>query len=129
MSLQMRIASSALALLLFGAAVSLYAGFIATDPGVRGDPPGAGGPIDSLSTFERLFFDAGLEAFKEVQSVQGEDLVPGTEPGLGPRFNLDSCAGCHAQPDVGGTSPSKNPQVDVANKAGATNVVPDFITI
>src|SRR5213594_2556960 len=129
MSIQMRIISSALALLLFGAAVSLYAGFIAVDPGVRGDPPGAGGPFNDLTFFERLFFDAGLVAFKEVQSVQGEDLVPDTEPGLGPRFNLDSCAGCHAQPDVGGTSPFKNPQVEVANKEGATNVVPDFITI
>ena len=127
MSSQLKITSSVLALLLFGAAVSLYAGFMATDPGVRGDPPGAGGPIDSLSTSEGLFFDAGLDAFKEVQSVQG--TLPDTEPGLGPRFNLDSCAGCHAQPEVGGTSPFKNPQVDVANKAGATNDVPDFITI
>jgi len=129
MAPKMKITSSVLALLLFGAAVSLYAGFIATDPGVRGDPPGAGGPIDGLSFFEKLFFDAGLEAFKEVQSVQGEDLVPGTEPGLGPRFNLDNCAGCHAQPEVGGTSPSKNPQVDVANKEGATNDLPDFIRL
>jgi len=129
MAPKMKITSSVLALLLFGAAVSLYAGFMATDPGVRGDPPGAGGPFNDLTFFERLFFDAGLVAFKEVQSVQGEDLVPDTEPGLGPRFNLDSCAGCHAQPDVGGTSPFNNPQVDVAKKAGATNVVPDFITI
>src|SRR5207249_11884726 len=94
----------------FAGDVSLYAGFMATDPGVRGDPPGAGGPFNDLTFFERLFFDAGLVAFKEVQSVQGEDLVPDTEPGLGPRFNLDSCAGCHAQPDVGGTSPFNNPQ-------------------
>src|SRR5256712_12522620 len=129
MAPKMKITSSVLALLLFGASVSLYAGFMATDPGVRGDPPGAGGPFNDLTFFERLLFDAGLVAFKEVQSVQGEDLVPDAEPGLGPRFNLDSCAGCHAQPDVGGTSPFKNPQVDVANKEGATNVVPDFITI
>src|SRR5437016_3389119 len=128
MSLQMKITSSVLALLLFGAAVSLYAGFMATDPGVRGDPPGAGRPIDGLSSFEGLFFDAGLDAFKEVQSVQGGTIEgEETEPGLGPRFNLDSCAGCHAQPAVGGTSPFTNPQVEVANKAGAINVVPDFI--
>src|SRR5881409_140734 len=130
MSLQMRITSSVLALLLFGAAVSLYAGFMATDPGVRGSDSGAGGPIDGLSDNEKKFFDAGLDAFKEVQSVQGGTIERvETEPGLGPRFNLDSCAGCHAQPEVGGTSPFKNPQVDVANKAGATNVLPDFITI
>jgi CxxC motif-containing protein (DUF1111 family) len=42
---------------------------------------------------------------------------------------MDSCSGCHAQPAVGGTSPAVNPQVGVANKAGATNVVPFFITI
>src|SRR5437870_5368477 len=107
--------------LLFGAAVSLRADFFAVDPGVRGDPAGAGGPIDGLSANEKIFFEAGLAAFNEVQDVQGDD------PGLGPRFNLDSCAGCHAQPAVGGTSPFTNPQVDVANKAGATNVVPDFI--
>src|SRR5213593_743994 len=128
MAPKMKITSSVLALLLFGAAVSLYAGFIAVDPGVRGDPPGAGGPFNDLTFFERLFFNAGLVAFKEVQSVQGEDLVPQTEPGLGPRFNMDSCAGCHAQPDVGGTSPAVNPQVDVANKELATNVIPFFIT-
>src|SRR5262249_49884858 len=37
--------------------------------------------------------------------------VPGTEEGLGPRFNMTSCASCHAHPAVGGTSPAVNPQV------------------
>jgi hypothetical protein len=36
--------------------------------------------------------------------------LPDTEAGLGPRFNLDSCAGCHSQPDIGGSSPAVNPQ-------------------
>src|SRR5216117_1173919 len=99
----------------------------AKDPGVRGGSPGAGGPIHGLNTNERAFFSAGQDEFEEVQSVQGEAIIPGTEPGLGPRFNLDSCAGCHAQPAVGGTSPFTNPQVEVAKKAGATNVAPDFI--
>ncbi len=120
---KLRITLALLALLLFGAAVSLQADFFAMDPGVRGGPAGAGGPIDGLSDKEKMFFEAGLVAFNEIQDVQGDD------PGLGPRFNLDSCAGCHAQPAVGGTSPFKNPQVEVANKEGATNVVPDFITI
>src|SRR5262249_55818802 len=48
----------------------------------------------------------------EVASVTGS--VPGTEEGLGPRFNLNSCVGCHAQPAAGGSSPSVNPQVSVA---------------
>src|SRR5881409_4295922 len=127
---RMKIMFPLLAFLLFGLAIRLDADFFATDPGVRGDPPGAGDHIDGISENEREFFEAGLEAFKEVQSVQGGTIEgEDTEPGLGPRFNLDSCAGCHAQPEVGGTSPFKNPQVDVANKAGATNVVPDFITI
>ena len=118
-----------LALLLFGAAVSLRADFFAVDPGVRGDPAGAGGAIDGLSPNEQLFFEAGKEAFEEVQSVKGEDVIDGTEPGLGPRFNLDNCAGCHAQPAVGGSSPFVNPQVEVATKANAQNVVPFFITV
>jgi CxxC motif-containing protein (DUF1111 family) len=48
--------------------------------------------------------------------------------GLGPRFNLDSCAGCHAQPAVGGTSPSTNPQIAAAKANGANNKVPNFIS-
>jgi len=124
----MKIMFPLLAFLLFGLAIRLDADFFATDPGVRGDPPGAGDHIDGISENERKFFVAGLEAFREVQSVRGGTIEgEETEPGLGPRFNLDSCAGCHAQPAVGGTSPFTNPQVDVANKAGATNVVPDFI--
>ena len=109
--------------LLFGAALGLHADFFALDPGVRGDPAGAGGPIDGLSANEKIFFDAGLVAFTEIQDVQGDD------PGLGPRFNLDNCAGCHAQPAVGGSSPFTNPQVAVATKAGAKNDVPSFIKI
>ena len=125
---RMKIMFPLLAFLLFGLAVRLDADFVATDPGVRGDPAGAGDPIDGISENERKFFVAGLEAFREVQSVQGGTIEgEETEPSLGPLFNLDSCAGCHAQPAVGGTSPFTNPQVDVANKAGATNVVPDFI--
>src|SRR2546430_510929 len=42
-------------------------------------------------------------------------------------MNRDSCAGCHAQPATGGTSPFTNPQVAFANANGATNRVPPFI--
>jgi len=96
-----------------------------SDPGVRGGAAGAGAPIAGLTLKEGKFFDAGLDAFVEVQSVQG--TLPGTEAGLGPRFNLDSCGGCHSQPAIGGTSPAINPQVEVATKNGATNNVPSFI--
>ena len=53
--------------------------------------------------------------------------IPDTEAGLGPRFNLDSCDGCHAFPAIGGTSPVINPQVEVAKKEGANNDIPSFI--
>src|SRR5262249_17249713 len=50
------------------------------------------------------------------------------EDGLGPRFNLDSCGGCHIHPSVGGSSPAINPQVAMATAFGAKNKVPSFIT-
>jgi len=81
------------------------------DPGTRGGVPGAGGKIASLTLKEAKFFDSGLDSFEEVSSATGS--VAGTEPGLGPRFNLNSCAGCHAHPAVGGSSPAVNPQVSV----------------
>src|ERR1700756_5438651 len=76
----------------------------ACDPGVRGGPLGAGGPIDGLTTQQRAFFDSGLDRFNELDSVSG--TIAGQEDGgLGPRFNLNQCAGCHAQPASGGSSP------------------------
>src|SRR5262245_28093744 len=74
------------------------------DPGVRGGAAGAGGPVAGLTIKEGKFFDSGLDSFGEVASVTGS--VAGTEPGLGPRFNLTGCAGCHAAPAIGGTSPA-----------------------
>ena len=82
-----------------------------TDPGARTGNAGAGGPIANLSVKEAKFFDAGLDEFEEVQSVTGS--VAGTEEGLGPRFNSNSCVSCHAHPAVGGSSPPANPQVIV----------------
>jgi CxxC motif-containing protein (DUF1111 family) len=93
--------------------------FQAHDPGVRDGTPGAGGPIAGLSANQTRFFQTGLARFSEVDAVAD---------GLGPRFNMDSCAGCHAQPAVGGSSPAVNPQIAVASKAGAKNTVPSFIT-
>jgi CxxC motif-containing protein (DUF1111 family) len=54
------------------------------------------------------------------------EMVP---DGLGPRFNLDSCGGCHAFPSLGGSSPPINPQVELATALGARNQVPSFITL
>jgi CxxC motif-containing protein (DUF1111 family) len=89
------------------------------DPGPRGGAPGAGSPLPGLSTDEVNFFNAAKDVFNEV------DTVP---LGLGPRFNLDGCGGCHAHPAAGGSSPPTNPQVAVATTAGAKNTVPSFIT-
>ena len=44
------------------------------------------------------------------------------DEGLGPRFNLDSCGGCHAAPAIGGTSPAVNPQVAKAPPGQLANV-------
>ena len=78
-----------------------------TDPGPRGGTAGAGGSIAGLTVKESKFFDAGLDEFQEIQSVVESQVG---EEGLGPRFNLNSCAGCHAHPAVGGSSPATNPQ-------------------
>ena len=91
----------------------------AQDPGVRGGPAGAGGPITGLTARQSAFFTEGKVDFEEVEAVAD---------GLGPRMNLDSCAGCHAQPATGGTSPLVNPQVTFASKDGGTDTVPFFIT-
>ena len=89
-----------------------------SDPGVRGGAPGAGGPLPGLTAGEAAFFALGKEDFEEAEGV-GD--------GLGPRFNLDGCGGCHTQPAIGGTSPAVNPQVAVATAFGARNVVPSFV--
>ena len=92
----------------------------AKDPGVRGGTPGAGTPVSGLTANQLAFFSAGIESFEEQDTVTS---------GLGPRFNAEGCAQCHAQPATGGTSPFVNPQVAVANDQGATNQVPSFIAL
>ena len=91
---------------------------IAHDPGPRGGPAGAGGILPGLSTGQIDVFNSGRTDFEESETI-------GT--GLGPRFNLDSCGGCHSQPATGGSSSAVNPQVSVATAFGARNVVPSFI--
>jgi CxxC motif-containing protein (DUF1111 family) len=98
-----------------------------TDPGVRQGPPGVGGPMSGLSTDYQNFFTAALARFQEVDSVSGT-ITNENGVGLGPRFNANSCSGCHAFPAVGGTSPANNPQIAMATLDGATNTVPRFIT-
>jgi CxxC motif-containing protein (DUF1111 family) len=97
------------------------------DPGVRQGSPGAGGPLSGMSTDYQNFFTAALARFQEVDSVSGT-ITNESGIGLGPRFNANSCAACHAFPAIGGTSPANNPQIAMANLDGATNRVPRFIT-
>src|SRR5262252_3220802 len=92
-----------------------------SDPGPRGGSVGAGGPLPGLDQNELKFFTAAQEVFQEINSVSG--TIHGTSGGLGPRFNMNSCVGCHAQPAAGGSSPSINPQMAVANTQGATNTI------
>jgi CxxC motif-containing protein (DUF1111 family) len=97
-----------------------------TDPGVRGGAAGAGGPLASVAANNPAgslaFFNDALDAFEEVDTI--------ADGGLGPRFNENSCAVCHAQPAVGGSSPAVNPQFTVISSgvaSSATNVRPAFI--
>jgi CxxC motif-containing protein (DUF1111 family) len=90
------------------------------DPGVRGGPAGAGGPIAGLTPGQLALFNEGKNRFEELETVPS---------GLGPVFNAEQCAQCHANPSAGGTSPSVNPQVAIATDHEAKNTVPSFITI
>jgi CxxC motif-containing protein (DUF1111 family) len=55
-------------------------------------------------------------------------VTKGANNGLGPRFNSNQCLSCHSQPNPGGSSPGRNPQLEVATLNGAKNTVPWFIT-
>lgn len=103
------------------------------DPGPRSGSPAAGGPYHNLTSAELTFFGQATTRFMEVDSVSGT-IESGS--GLGPTFNGNSCAQCHAQPVTGGSSPGlksgqnpiPNPQVVLATLDGANNTVPSFIT-
>jgi CxxC motif-containing protein (DUF1111 family) len=144
-----------------GGALSGQFGATATDPGVRGGPangqpakasqsakatdPGVRGgaingqsgatatsplPLASVAAEEpqgvQEFFQNGLARFQEVETVTNSANV-----GLGPRFNLNQCSGCHAQPAVGGSGAATNPQfaaITTGMVNGSTNTIPSFLT-
>ncbi len=109
--------------------------FSQTDPGPRHGPAGAGGFYPTLNANEQTVFQQAQGRFAEVDSVQGT-IAGENGSGLGPTFNGNSCAMCHAQPAMGGSSPglrspqnpAGNPQVALAKLHGANNTVPSFIT-
>ena len=98
----------------------------AVDPGPRGAPVGAGGPIANLTADQLRFFNDAAQRFVHAEGVAN---------GLGPTFNGDSCGVCHSQPAIGGTSPSAtvfpkvgaNPQVALATANGGQNKLPFFV--
>jgi CxxC motif-containing protein (DUF1111 family) len=106
-----------------------------TDPGPRPGPAAAGGFYPALNANEQAFFNQAFLRFQEVDSVSG-GITGETGSGLGPTFNGNSCAQCHAQPTIGGASPGlvspqnpiPNPQVALATLDSASNSVPSFIT-
>src|SRR5258708_2967249 len=88
------------------------------DRGVRGGPPGAGGPIPGLKDNELALFTEGKARTTQLESVCDDcsDVtlggVTGEDPnlatltnssGLGARFNGDQCSVCHQQPAIGGS--------------------------
>jgi CxxC motif-containing protein (DUF1111 family) len=76
------------------------------------------------------FWFQALTVFGQEVTVGGAANGNGnaTIAGLGPGFNGNSCAVCHSQPSIGGSSPANNPQVALATLDGATNTVPVFVT-
>jgi CxxC motif-containing protein (DUF1111 family) len=94
------------------------AGSVVDHPPGPNPSPRAGGPLPGLSVAQLAMFKASQEAFNELSSVTGG---ADSGKGLGPRFNLDSCSGCHGFPAAGGSSGFVNPEPIAAHRAGATN--------
>jgi len=101
----------------------------AVDPGVQSASRNTGGSLIDPGNDSKgytAFFNDGLARFQEVESVSN-----GTNNGLGPRFNLNQCSGCHAAPAIGGSSSANNPQFQAISDgmvSGRTNTIPSFIT-
>ncbi|WP_347986162.1 di-heme oxidoredictase family protein [Methylomonas sp. AM2-LC] len=98
------------------------------DPGVRLSESAVGAALTGLDANYQKLFKAGLEEFNKQENV--------SDDGLGPTFNFNSCGGCHAYPDVGGSSPGPtknnlkaiNPQyIFWQTNLSKTNKIPSFI--
>jgi len=117
------------------AAIAVSPLYSQNDPGPRPGPAAAGSFYSTLSANEQAFFNQAQLRFQEIDSVSG-GIAGEAGSGLGPTFNGNSCAQCHAQPAIGGASPGllspqnaiPNPQVALAALDNASNTVPSFIT-
>src|SRR5437879_113130 len=101
------------------------AAFAQTDPGVQSGSRGTGAALSSVLANDKAgiltFFNDGQARFQEVDTVSGN--------GLGPRFNSNSCSSCHAQPAVGGSGASTNPEFAFAGSSVAPrDSTPSFVT-
>lgn len=76
--------------------------------GVRGQ--------SSRSSFQEGEVARGKLAFVSGFTFEANSGAFDVKPGLGPRFNLDSCAGCHSHPGVGGSGGIRNPQMAYASQ-------------
>ncbi len=106
--------------LVVSAALRTRRNFTVTDPGIRGGPADAGGPIPGLNSEETTTFNDGSTNFTTVFAVP---------QGLGPQFDENQCSSCHIQPAVGGSgpaAPATNPLFSVYQLDGATNTMPSF---
>jgi CxxC motif-containing protein (DUF1111 family) len=98
----------------------------AQDPGVRGGSPGAGTFFSGLSTNQKAVEGTISATFIEINSVTGVGNGGTGNLGLGPRFDLNSCNGCHAQPATGGSAPFTSNFFSVFDLDGALNEMPYF---
>jgi len=109
--------------LVVSAALRTHSLLVVHDPGIRGGPADAGGPIPGLNSQEMTTFNDGSANFTTALAVP---------QGLGPRFDENQCSSCHIQPAAGGSgpaSPATNPLFNVYTLNGATNSMPSFETM
>ncbi len=114
------------------------------DPGVRGGPVGAGGPIKGLQDNELALFAEGIARITQLESVCDtcNDVTLGSDThedpnlatltnssGLGARFNGDQCSVCHQQPAIGGSGGFlvPNPQDPLIKRRPPENPMFDLI--
>lgn len=114
-----------------------------TDPGVRSSTGiNAGGALPDLGSTPGgpEFFTNGQTRFQTFEVVSGANISENQGNGLGPRFNLNQCSACHAQPAIGGTSPKQdvypynlgpNPESQVAKKGiiSGDDSIPTFVKV
>ncbi len=128
----------AVALSTLSLTVVLWAQNQATDPGVRGIAwcttctGSVGGFQTGLTPQEQESESAATTQFQTAAVVTCSSTGSNvTGCGLGPRFNSNSCASCHQQPAVGGSSPPSNPLFQVYQSDGTdsfSNTMPSFET-